>query len=566
MANDYIEEKANGGKYEPIEPQIKKWPIAEVYQDREELVETVIEETMNAILKGADAEKLQAEIARAYFSEMQRIRRTPWKADKPDEKDFWESLKRDTNNFELSASEEEKLEKYKEVIEIIVRRYTEEIAVTFTPSMYHFSKYFLSFGFASLLNAFQAKNIKAIFDHRVFIQDRIKISGPIDHIRELAKKGTVILLPTHFSNLDSIIVGWSIHAIGLPAFIYGAGLNLYNSKIVGFFMKRLGAYKVDRRKKNPFYLTTLKLFSKVSIEKGCHSLFFPGGTRSRSGEIDQKLKLGLLGTAFDAQYEHVLKGKENNEEPKKIFVVPMVMSYHFVLEAKHLIRQFLKTENKERYYFNRDDFSTQSKVARFILQLLRKKSDIYLSYGKPTDLFGNEVNQNGDSIINDKTIDISGYFESNGVLCKNEQREGVYTKALSDLVAKNYLKYNIVLTSHVVAFVVYRLLLNKFNSTDIYDLVEIDKNEFYLSKEVVTQSLEKVVNRLYELEQQGELICSEDVKKTPEEILLDGIKHVGIFHNNKPLTISNNRISSNDLELLFYYHNRMNGYDLEQYV
>src|SRR5204863_9543615 len=59
-----------------------------------------------------------------------------------------------------------------------------------------------------------------------------------------------ILVPTHFSNLDSILIGWIIHAMGLPAFIYGAGLNLFNIKIFAYFMNSLGAYKVDRRKKD----------------------------------------------------------------------------------------------------------------------------------------------------------------------------------------------------------------------------------------------------------------------------------------------------------------------------
>ena len=75
-------------------------------------------------------------------------------------------------------------------------------------------------------------------------------------------------------------------------------------------MNRLGAYKVDRRKKNPVYLEALKTYSTVVLEKGCHSLFFPGGTRSRSGNLEGRLKLGLLSTAFEAQ-KNIFKEKEN---------------------------------------------------------------------------------------------------------------------------------------------------------------------------------------------------------------------------------------------------------------
>jgi glycerol-3-phosphate O-acyltransferase len=41
--------------------------------------------------------------------------------------------------------------------------------------------------------------------------------------------------------------------------------------------------------------------SSLSIQRGTNSIFFPGGTRSRSGAIENKLKMGLLGTLVEAQ-------------------------------------------------------------------------------------------------------------------------------------------------------------------------------------------------------------------------------------------------------------------------
>ena len=83
--------------------------------------------------------------------------------------------------------------------------------------------------------------------------------------------------------------------------MYGAGMVLFNMSIFSYFMDSLGAYKVDRRKKHLLYLETLKTYSTESLVRGCHSLFYPGGTRSRSGSINQNLKLGLLSSAFEAQ-------------------------------------------------------------------------------------------------------------------------------------------------------------------------------------------------------------------------------------------------------------------------
>ena len=74
------------------------------------------------------------------------------------------------------------------------------------------------------------------------MQDKIHITGEVEELRELTRKGTIIMVPTHFSNLDSILIGWVISALGLPAFIYGAGLNLFNIRIVAYFINSLSAY------------------------------------------------------------------------------------------------------------------------------------------------------------------------------------------------------------------------------------------------------------------------------------------------------------------------------------
>ena len=117
-------------------------------------------------------------------------------------------------------------------------------------------------------------------------------------------------------------------------------------------MNSLGAYKVDRRKKNLPYLETLRMYSNVAIQKGAHSLFFPGGTRSRSGMIEKQLKLGLLSTAIEAQRNLYL---ENNPGARKIFVVPVTLNYHFVLEAPELIEDYLQVKGQDRYFAEQDN-------------------------------------------------------------------------------------------------------------------------------------------------------------------------------------------------------------------
>ena len=228
-------------------------------------------------------------------------------------------------------------------------------------------------------------NSKASLHEPVFWSDEKK------KLIKLSKIGTIIMVPTHFTHLDSALIGWTISYLGLPAFMYGAGLVLYNMNIFAYFLNSLGAYKVDRRKKHLLYLETLKTYTKQAIINDCHNLFYPGGTRSRSGSIEENLKLGLLGSALDAQ-------KELDNKNKKIFIVPVTFNYQFVLEAPALINQYISSNNPDKFYLENLGYSNSVKIITFLIKFFSKSNRISVSFGKPMDIFGNSVNKKG-SII-----------------------------------------------------------------------------------------------------------------------------------------------------------------------
>ncbi len=142
------------------------------------------------------------------------------------------------------------------------------------------------------------------------LSSRMHITGEVEHLRKLSQKGTILLVPTHQSNIDSLLIGYIIYLMGLPPFCYGAGLNLFSNPVYSFFMSNLGAYTVDRQKTAWLYKASLKAFSTATLSEGVHSIFFPGGGRSRSGAIEKKLKLGLLGTGIEAQVRGLLEGRD----------------------------------------------------------------------------------------------------------------------------------------------------------------------------------------------------------------------------------------------------------------
>ncbi|MEM6764180.1 MAG: 1-acyl-sn-glycerol-3-phosphate acyltransferase [Bacteroidota bacterium] len=564
--NHYIQE---GILYKPVIPNIQDWPINLFFRNKKRIVKDVTSEAIAQLHSQAQQEGIviQDYIARTMYLERIRMTEDPWKVDPKDEPKFWGSIKQGlVKNEQLEGDVEAFTKTNEKMLERIVNRYASEISSNFKPSSYHFAKRFLPFMFSTLLNASAGKTFMSIINHRLQLQEKVHLLGEIEAMRNLASKGTIILVPTHTSNMDSILIAWGIHALGLPAFIYGAGLNLYNHKIVSYFLTRLGAYKLDRRKRNPIYRATLDAYSTVAIQEGVHGLFYPGGTRSRSGVLEDRIKLGLLQTAIEAQRRNFMYPPSHKRG--KIFIIPLVISYHFVLEAASLIKQHLKRTGQEQYYIINDEFGNTRKFLEFVWNTFSASSEIALSFGRAMDIFGNFVGEDGQSFDSQgREIDIADYFKSGGVITDDKQRDKEYTRLLGEKIVERYRIENIVFSSHLVAFVAFELITRKFPDLDLYSLLRIQEEEKILPLEEFELSMERVVAQLFKLADAGKVKLANHMINDVNTIIEHGVKNLGLYHAKRPLTFKDeHHVVSENITLLYYYHNRLIDYNLGPFV
>ncbi len=548
---------------EPVIPDIEQWPIYKLHDDRRNFVEEIEEFTFNRIWSKSPG-VVSDIIAKTIYLEKIRMKEEPWKVDPPNEPQFWRKISKRLVRKGLDRKDEESMKVNEEILRKIIHRYSEEIVGTFRIPTFLFARKFLTLFFTRLLNTAAGKRWHRIWGSRHRLADRLKVTGEVDTVRSLFKKGTVIVVPTHFSNLDSILIGFAMDTFaGLPSFSYGAGLNLYNTGYTAYFMNRLGAYRVDRRKKNPVYLETLKAMSNLSIQRGTNSLFFPGGTRSRSGTLETSLKLGLLGTAIEAQEKMLLNGKD-----EKIYIVPLVISYHFVLEAQFLIDQHLRIMGKERYIRSKDAFNSFRKITKFIWQLFSKGNEIILSMGQPMDVLGNPVDAEGRSFDQyGNEIDIKDYFTSGGDVSENLQRDSEYTKILAEKIVERYHKDNIVLTSHLVAFAGFQMVKHQNPKLDIYGILRLPTDDYVFSKPLLYDVIEQLRDILMKMAEDDEIKLSEQMHWDLEKLIEDGISRLGNYHVAKALKFNKEGdIISESFKLLFYYHNRLENYNLHEKI
>jgi len=558
--------------YPRVIERIEDWPIYRLSKDRAEFVREIDEHTFQRLSK-KHKKDLSDVLVKTIYHERIRIKEDPWKVDPPNDRSFWNRISKRLIKKSLDRDDADARAVSEEILLKIIHRYSEEIVGTFQVSTFRFAQRFLTAFFNRLFNAAVGRSLRAMFRGKRNLFERINVVGDVETVRSLFQHGTVVVVPTHNSNLDSILVGYAMDQImGLPSFSYGAGLNLYNFGPAAYYMNRLGAYRVDRRKKNAIYLETLKTMSRLSIQRGINSLFFPGGTRSRNGAIETDLKMGLLGTAVEAQRAMLMPqgntGELDKQAVDKVFIVPMVICYNFVLEAPFLIEQHLRITGKENYIRLKDEGQSVRGWFRFIWRFFSTSSDITISVGKPMDVLGNFVDSDGKSFDRyGNELAIRDYFLSRGEINEDRQREEEYTKLLAERIANRYHVENVVLSSHLVAHAVFEMLLHQNPKLDIFGILRLPPDDYLFPFHAVEEVIEQMQEKLFGWEREDKIKLAPELRQSPAEVLRDGVKNLGIYHTEKPLLFTKEgNIVSSDFRVLYFYHNRLDNYGLDKAV
>jgi glycerol-3-phosphate O-acyltransferase len=421
----------------------------------------------------------------------------------------------------------------------LVDRYAREIAGRFDPRVYRVATRLVPPALSALLHGLSWRDPR-IFD----VEDSIRVAGETDALRAVVRKGTVILAPTHVSNLDSLVMGSVINRLGLPPFAYAAGLNLYSNAIVGFFLRHLGAYTVDRQKSDPIYRETLKEYATVLLEQGQHTLLFPGGTRSRSGAVETHLKKGLLGTAPIA-FRHAL---EAGAARPRIYIVPCTLTYPLVLEASAMIEDHLRSAGHPPEESGRSgEYDQPRQWLRFLRGLRHLNEHVHVRFSRPLDCLGNEVDIGGASHDrNGPEIDPAQGLMANGRLVEDAARDASTTRTLAERIVEAYRRDNLALPTSVVAFALGSLGAR----------AEAAEDE-------VRRVVARALHDLARLERAGAVHLAPELRDLDPSGVIDlALATFATYHALPVIERRGDCLHVGDPNLLLYYRNRLQGYGI----
>ncbi|KAM9798270.1 LOW QUALITY PROTEIN: dihydroxyacetone phosphate acyltransferase [Neosynchiropus ocellatus] len=155
----------------------------------------------------------------------------------------------------------------------------------------------------------------------------------IQRLQQAIQEQPVVLLPSHRSYMDFLLMSYILYTYDLPLPVIAAGMDFMGMKIVGEMLRMSGAFFIRRSfGGDKLYWAVFSEYVRTMLKTGLAPIeFFLEGTRSRTAK-SLTPKLGLLNIVMDP----FLKG-----EVFDVSLVPVSITYERTLEEALYARELL---------------------------------------------------------------------------------------------------------------------------------------------------------------------------------------------------------------------------------
>lgn len=199
---------------------------------------------------------------------------------------------------------------------------------------------------------------------RIYEDFQIDLDG-LERVRELTKSGPLILVPTHKSHMDYLILSYLFKMNEIPPPHIAAGINL-SFFPVGQLFRRCGAFFIRRSfLGDRLYEAAMRTYIRSLLRERYNLEFFIEGTRSRSGKI-MPPKFGMLSMVAEA-----LEGL--NEQ---CHIVPVAIDYESLVEEASIVKEAAGGEKSKE---------SVGGLLRARKTLGRRYGSVYVRFAEPLD-------------------------------------------------------------------------------------------------------------------------------------------------------------------------------------
>jgi glycerol-3-phosphate O-acyltransferase len=186
----------------------------------------------------------------------------------------------------------------------------------------------------------------------------------LERVKDAVRKSSVILLPSHRSHLDYLVLSYIFYHNDLPPPHIAAGINL-SFWPLGHIFRKAGAFYLRRTIRGQrLYAAVFSRYLRKLLREGYVQEFFLEGTRSRTGKTLQP-KLGMLSMELDSFADSAAKDLQ---------LIPISITYEKVVEQASYTRES-GGAGKEK-----EGLLALMKTPRF---LKKKYGKVYIQFAAP---------------------------------------------------------------------------------------------------------------------------------------------------------------------------------------
>ena len=186
----------------------------------------------------------------------------------------------------------------------------------------------------------------------------------IDRVANYAREQPIVLVPSHRSYFDFLILSWLFYRNNLVPPHIAARENMGFGPF-GFIFRRLGAFFLRRSFDSDLYKSIFRSYLGYLVNEGFTQEFFIEGGRSRTGK-SLSPKLGVLSWILEA---FAKSGR------RELLFVPVGISYDRIVEEKSML----------------DELEGGSKSQESVFGLLRARSLLRYRFGDVQVRFGEPI-------------------------------------------------------------------------------------------------------------------------------------------------------------------------------
>lgn len=162
----------------------------------------------------------------------------------------------------------------------------------------------------------------------------------LEKVREAARRGPLILVPSHKSHIDYLILSFMFidHGLVPPHIAAGSNLSFFP---LGYIFRRAGAFFLRRSfKGDRLYAAVFRAYVRKLLREGHSIEFFIEGGRSRTGKLLVP-RLGMLGMMTEAALD------SDGAQARRAHVVPISIGYEKVIEERSYARELAGGEKRK---------------------------------------------------------------------------------------------------------------------------------------------------------------------------------------------------------------------------